>query len=196
MKRALLFACLCAGLASTVRSFAATHIIHVADFQFSPATLTLPLGDTIKFMWMSGSHTTTSTTLPGGAASWDQDMTNANDSLVYVPTVAGTYNYKCKPHESMGMVGSFIVSPVNGISDLSATGFSIAPNPAHGSLRIESKETVHAVQILDISGRVRQQQPAIHQKSFTMPLDGVTPGIYMLRLQTPSGFVAQRLIIE
>lgn len=91
-------------------SFATKRIITVQNFSFSPSSLNANVGDTIQWNWISGSHTTTSTSVPLGAASWDSPLSSSNTSFMYRITVAGTYNYKCTPHESMGMVGSFVAS--------------------------------------------------------------------------------------
>lgn len=93
--------------------FATTTIIMVGGpggMSFVPATgVTIQLGDTIKWEWDNGSHTTTSTTIPAGAASWDEAINSTSTSFIYVPSVTGTYDYKCIPHQAMGMVGSFTV---------------------------------------------------------------------------------------
>lgn len=92
---------------------ATTQIIMVGGpggMSFVPSTgVTIELGDTIKWEWDNGSHTTTSTTIPAGATAWDEPINSGSTTFIYVPSVAGTYNYKCTPHQAMGMVGSFTV---------------------------------------------------------------------------------------
>ena len=46
--------------------FAVKHNITVANFAFSPNTLTVTVGDTIVWTWISGNHTATSTSVPSG----------------------------------------------------------------------------------------------------------------------------------
>lgn len=76
---------------------------------FSPANFTMNLGDTVLWIWSSGSHTTTSTSnIPSGATSWNSPMTFNSTSFMYVPAVVGTYNYLCTPHSAV-MRGSFSV---------------------------------------------------------------------------------------
>ncbi|HET8572443.1 MAG TPA: PKD domain-containing protein [Edaphocola sp.] len=94
------------------QAFATIHVIDVggsSGISFVPSSLTVTLGDTIKWEWDNGSHTTTSTNIPAGAASWDEAINSSNLSFTYVPTVPGDYDYKCTPHASLGMVGSFSV---------------------------------------------------------------------------------------
>ncbi|MCX6165408.1 MAG: T9SS type A sorting domain-containing protein [Ignavibacteriae bacterium] len=86
-------------------SVATTRIINVQNFSFSPNSLNAFVGDTIKWVWVSGSHTTTSTNIPLGASFWDSPITSVNTSFSYKILLLGTYNYKCTPHESMGMTG-------------------------------------------------------------------------------------------
>jgi len=71
------------------------------------------VGDTVKWVWISGSHTTTSTSVPTDAASWDSPINSSNTSFSYKVTVAGAYDYKCTPHAAMGMVGSFTANSPN-----------------------------------------------------------------------------------
>ncbi|GDX53273.1 hypothetical protein LBMAG27_23200 [Bacteroidota bacterium] len=87
---------------------ATTQVVTVANFQFAPTNFTINLGDTVLFTWISGTHTTTSTTIPGGAVSWNHSMNSSSVSFVYVPAVSGIYNYNCAIHASM--TGQFTVS--------------------------------------------------------------------------------------
>lgn len=88
--------------------FASTHIIQTGNYFFNPATLNINVGDTIKWIWVAGNHTTTSSSVPSGAASWDALINLTHTSYSYQVTVAGTYNYVCTPHIGMGMVASFV----------------------------------------------------------------------------------------
>ncbi|MEX2380170.1 MAG: T9SS type A sorting domain-containing protein [Vicingaceae bacterium] len=76
---------------------------------FSPANFTMNLGDTVLWIWSSGTHTTTSTSsIPNGATSWDIPITSTSTSFMYVPAVEGSYNYDCTPHAAV-MKGTFRV---------------------------------------------------------------------------------------
>jgi len=95
------------------KSVAAIYTIQVGlngNLSFSPSGLSIALGDTVRFQWVSGSHTTTSTSVPGGAATWNQNITSGSTTYTYKPAVTGTYNYRCTPHVGMGMIGSFTVT--------------------------------------------------------------------------------------
>src|SRR5689334_8987518 len=85
-------------------SSAATQMVTVSDNVFAPANFTITVGDTVMWTWLEGTHTTTSTSVPGGAPTWDQLIDQNSTSYMYIVTVPGTYNYHCTFHFQMGMV--------------------------------------------------------------------------------------------
>ena len=87
--------------------FAVTHNVQVGNYYFNPSSLNVEVGDIVKWVWVQGSHTTTSSSIPGGAASWDEPITSGNPTFSYTVTVVGVYNYVCTPHAGMGQTGSF-----------------------------------------------------------------------------------------
>jgi plastocyanin len=88
--------------------YATKHVVTSQNFFFSPANLpSVFVGDTIRWVWVNGDHTTTSTTIPLGAATWNAPISFSAQSFEYRITVAGTYNYRCTPHVASGMTGSF-----------------------------------------------------------------------------------------
>ncbi len=138
------------------RTFATKHIISVQNFSFSPASIPdVAVGDTMRWVWVSGSHTTTSTIIPATAAVWDSPINSTTTSFEYKVAVAGTFNYKCTPHAAMGMVGSFTastaaatlsVSPSNRNvqSGSGSTSFSVLSNSVWSALSNVSWCTVTA----------------------------------------------------
>jgi plastocyanin len=101
-------------------AFATKHVVTVANFQFTPSNISdVFVGDTIRWEWVSGSfrHTTTcdpatqgpGNSLPDGAPTWDATLNASSPAFEYKVTVAGTYNYWCKPH-SPNMAASFTAS--------------------------------------------------------------------------------------
>ncbi len=96
---------------STPRAYSVTHVIQVSNFSFTPQTINnVQLGDVIRYVWITGFHTTTSSSIPAGATPWDVVMSAGNTVFDYTPAVAGTYNYVCTPHAAGGMIGSFTVT--------------------------------------------------------------------------------------
>jgi len=87
---------------------ATSDTVQVSNFQFSPSTINASVGDTIVWIWKSGTHTTTSTAVPTGAATWDSPMTSSNTSFSYKLTTAGSYSFICSIHPNM--TGTITVS--------------------------------------------------------------------------------------
>lgn len=92
--------------------------VNVQNYSFSPATLNVTVGDTVVWTWVSGSHTTTSTAVPAGAATWNKSITSSSTTFQYKVTVAGDYSYWCVPHkpEMAGTIKATAVTPVQLIS--------------------------------------------------------------------------------
>ncbi|MHC1707397.1 MAG: CARDB domain-containing protein [Bacteroidales bacterium] len=107
---------------------ATKHTILVSNFSFTPSSLpNVILGDTIRWQWVSGFHTTTSSSIPFQATAWDVLITSGNPVYEYKPTKTGTYNYVCTPHIPVGMIGSFTVSNPVALPDLVIQGPSVDP---------------------------------------------------------------------
>jgi plastocyanin len=85
---------------------------------FSPSTVMIHVGDTVRWTWAAGGHTVTS----GSSCTADGTFcspsntncsagTTSGASTVYTHTFtsARTYNYFCVPHCALGMTGSVVV---------------------------------------------------------------------------------------
>jgi hypothetical protein len=74
--------------------------------------------------------------------------------------------------------------------------FALYPNPAHGSVRIEGLTFARAA-VLDAVGRVVWTQPAAQAGNPTLPLAGLPPGVYLVRLTLADGSTtSRRLLLE
>jgi len=91
-----------------IKSKATIFTVDVASFSFTPSNMNVLVGDTVRWIWVSGFHNTTSGAIPAGASPWSSPITNRSTSFDYVVNVAGTYNYTCTFHGQM--VASFTAS--------------------------------------------------------------------------------------
>lgn len=89
--------------------------------KFSPASVEVRVGQTVR--WHNAStfaHTATGdparaadpahVALPAGAAPWHSELLGPGQTYDYTPTVAGTYDYICEPHEGAAMFGTIVVT--------------------------------------------------------------------------------------
>lgn len=124
-------------------SKATTHLVVASGMSFTPASVTAVCGDTIKWMLanISESHTTTSMSVPAGAAGWGSNLNSTNTSFAYKLTVAGTYSYVCTIHVSSGMFGVINVTCPQGVADVNSNYCSAAyPMPFSTHFTIESSD--------------------------------------------------------
>ncbi|WP_435363779.1 plastocyanin/azurin family copper-binding protein [Haloarchaeobius sp. DYHT-AS-18] len=91
----------------------ATEVVAVGpagEFVFTPERLTVSPGTTVRFEWGSPGHTVSPTSQPD-SADWAgvDDTKDAGYVHEHTFEVAGTYEYLCKPHQSLGMTGAIVV---------------------------------------------------------------------------------------
>jgi plastocyanin len=208
MKKILFTLCFIALIASN--SFATVRTINVQSNSFTPALTNAFVGDTIKFQWLNGFHTTTcngtnGTTRPAGAAAWNSDMSSSTPTFMYVITVAGNYHYVCLPH-APGMAGD-INATVSNVQELNsiADAFSLAqnyPNPFNPTTKINfsiPKSGYVSLKVYDILGNevsdlVNQNlTTGTYTVDFNAAANGVaiSSGVYFYRLQA-ADFTAVR----
>ena len=79
------------------------------DYQFSPASTTIAVGDTIR--WVNKGNAPHNTTSDTGAWSSKQLM-NSGETYAFTFKSAGTYAYRCTLHAGQGQKGTIIVKAV------------------------------------------------------------------------------------
>ena len=80
------------------------------NLRFSPETITLQEGDSVRFFW-SGELLAHNAVERNGL--FDSGETSRNVDYTYTFNIGenGTYEYVCEPHEEFGMIGTIIVEP-------------------------------------------------------------------------------------
>lgn len=84
-------------------------MVSANDFSFSPATVTISVGDSVTWTLAEGAHTTSSGTAPELDGLWDQALT-ADEPFTFTFEEAGTYEYFCRFHPDF-MTGTVTVEP-------------------------------------------------------------------------------------
>jgi plastocyanin len=81
---------------------------------FSPAAVTINVGDTVHWAWASDMHSTTSGTCSGTTCTpdgkWDSGVHNVPHTFDFTFTSPGTFAYFCSIHGSIGMTGTITVA--------------------------------------------------------------------------------------
>jgi plastocyanin len=96
------------------------QVVETQDNVFSPAEITVGVGDTIEFRNTGKApHTATA-----DDRSFDTGNLNAGQSKTITFSKAGSFNYNCIYHEALGMVGTIVVN---------AAGATASPTPSPSS---------------------------------------------------------------
>ncbi len=174
---------------------------------FSPTPLTVVVGDTLKWQWIDGIHTTTSTSVPAGALTWNSPLDSGHTTFSYIITQPGSYNYQCNFHAIMGMTGIINANP-NGIKPL-GTGvpqsFNVMqnyPNPFNPStnIRIDIPNTSQVTIIIyDITGKIVQTlvNSQLQAGSYTVDWNaaGYSSGIYFYRITASDYSAVKKMVL-
>ncbi len=179
-------------------SFATTYMVNVGGMSFTPSSLTVHPGDVVMFMWTDGTHTTTSTTIPAGATSWNSNINSSTTSFSYTPTVLGTYHYQCNFHVSMGMVGTITVVSATGVAPVSTTPiFSMFPNPVSGSLHLmlNNPGVPISITLTNMNGTKVMSKVYSGAKETIINMKGMPNGTYFINAVQGDKAYKQELIV-
>ena len=95
-----------------------THVVTVdsTNLRFNPSTVTINEGDTLRFVWGGQALPHNSVEENGVFDSGDPER-DLDFGHVFDYDSAGTYNFFCEPHESVGMLGTVTVLDVEAPMD-------------------------------------------------------------------------------
>ncbi len=144
------------------------------------------IGDTIRFVKVSGTHTAHSTNIPQGANSFAFQ----NASGDYIPLVTGTYQYQCNIHTSMQ--GSFTVS-TSSKQKISVSNIQIYPTIISDFVNIKSENPIISIQIHSILG-TKVLSKDIQSKQTVLNLVNLESGYYFITINTIEGIITQKII--
>ena len=168
----LLMASLCAK--------ATIHTVLVADFNFIPASVNAVCGDTVAWVWSSGTHTTTSTSVPACATPWNAPITTTQSTFAIVIPCEGTYNYNCTVHPSM--TANIIATCATGIKEQTLSASLLSPNPFTESVSVTYQNKDRIV-IYNMLGKAMREFSLIPGSTMVqLDLEGLPSGIYFLGL--------------
>ncbi|MEL6987161.1 MAG: plastocyanin/azurin family copper-binding protein [Bacteroidota bacterium] len=172
MKKSLLIITLC--LIIQIANTQTLHIIEAGNFFYNPSSLTIEIGDTVRWVNVGGFHNVNAetNTITGenfnNPESFGSDPTSNSELLTRVFTVAGTYNYDCSvgTHAESGMVGSLTVEDNSTSTDdvfrNKFSSFAIQYLPSSELLEVSFEMNSIAenstISVLSIDGRMLQEQ--------------------------------------
>jgi len=207
MKRTVYFLIITTLLFFTQKVFTQTaHDVTVANFAFTPDTLTITVGDTVKWTCIQGTHNVVAddnsfTSGPVTPAPWVYS---------HIFTIESRNPYYCALHGGPGGIGMSGVITVQAASDIRNEGISIYkfdliqnfPNPFNPTTtiyyRIPEKSTV-SLKVFNLLGSevislVNEEKSAgSYQVEFSAV--NLPSGIYFYRLQAGSSIETKKMIL-
>jgi len=115
-------------LAMTAVATATKHIVNVANFSFTPAKTHVAPGDTVRWVWSSGLHTTTSD--PTSSKSWNSPTLSGSGQFFDVAFALadgpGPFPYHCAIH-SLSMFDTIFVDVPATVHFIKVSDFAFTP---------------------------------------------------------------------
>jgi plastocyanin len=189
-------------------AYPAKHVVTNNMNSFSPAEITINVGDTVVFT-IGGSHNAVEVSketydAKGNTSNNGFSVGFGGGSVAF--TNAGTYYYVCQPHASLGMRGIIHVVTPSSVNEIAETsrGISLYPNPASNYVSISytlTEASVVSIDLVSISGAVVKsvqevaENPGIQHYTLDMP-DDIHAGVYFIRIYTNKQELVQKLIIQ
>jgi plastocyanin len=92
-------------------ALAVTKTVRIENFRFVPATVTIAAGDTVRWVWAGGTHSTTSGACTQSACSvdgiWDSGIRSSGE-FTHTFDTPGSFPYHCRVHLA-AMTGTVVV---------------------------------------------------------------------------------------
>ena len=177
------------------QAHATLHIITVSDNQFTPDTLHAECGDTVKWVWESGEHTTWSTSIPAGAILWAESINSTDTTYSYQVSLAGTYDYTCYFH--LMMSGSIVVTCPSGLASQSDNFSSLVyPNPFKKNLTIETPDAT-LISIYSLTGEKIKTISVPHGQTKTeINTTDMRQGMYFCSILKEGVLIGRRKLLK
>ncbi len=188
-----------------------SHTVQLSNYQFTPMNTNIIVGDTVKFVWIEGSHTTTSDSTTGSNV-WNADINNLTPTFSVVITTPGVHHFHCIPHQALGMVGTITASLPTGVIEntIAASEFKLDqnyPNPFNPSTIISYNLVNPGFVTLKIYNSIGQEvatlvnenqssgsHSIVFNSSENFNNGALASGVYYYKLQT-SGFEQTRKML-
>lgn len=166
---------------------------------YTPASLTIELGDIVRWTNVSGTHSVTGTLdlYPGNPEAFDSgDPDNGNWSFQHTFTIPGVYNYTCTQEgHSATQNGTVTVLNTTGLAEVEESGSTIKifPVPASNVLTITSSgAALRSVRVVDLDGAVVISAPLNASGTTDLDIATLAAGKYFVLLTDADGLVSTK----
>jgi len=170
-------------------AFSTTYTITNSGLTFSPATITINLGDDVNFS-LESIHNAVEVSLDTWNANGNTPLTGGfqtpfgGGSVPASKLGAGTHYYVCSPHASMGMKGKIIVENATGIEEnKQLPDYVVYPVPAVNYLTIRTNINLigNRFYITNLTGKL-VSTGILNGTTTPVDISQFVPGVYMVQI--------------
>lgn len=193
-------------LSAATAGFCTTVTITNVGFTFSPETITITAGDSVRFT-VNSSHKPVEVS----EATWNANGNTPNGGFnlpfgggLVLPAQlgVGTHFYVCSPHASTGMKGKIIVQGSTATEDIHFPAeVSVYPNPSDGRFQVImdnlKSSGKYDLDVYNTEGkRVYLKSRSEIEVVNSIDLSGYEKGIYILNLRDGRKTYSKQIIIQ
>jgi plastocyanin len=195
---------------SALSANASTHTVSVGNNFYSPANLSINVGDQVYFVWATGSHPTMSDSSPAAFAPFSMDINNRIRIITF--NTVGTFPYHCMSHayyssgsnSYVGQVGTIVVNaiiPTSINSGVLSATLKIYPNPSRGLVTVRFDQETgqdYKLRLNNIIGeeiRTVALKPELTAAGLPLDLSDLPAGMYFYTLLADDKVVATKRLV-
>jgi len=166
--------------------------VQTSGTTFSPAAITIDVGDTVRWTNTGGSHNVNGTqaTYPANPESFGNSV-GTGWVFEHVFTIPGSYTYQCDPHVELGMKGTVTVTGPSATADKTVPEKlikSVFPSPAAtGQVTVElAKDPAPGtvLVVFDLNGTELARISSLTGRQATLDTTGWAKGLYYFQLRS------------
>lgn len=192
-------------LAISFTGLCTTWTITSSGNTFSPSSITINVGDSVKF-----TITSTHNSVEVGQSVWDANGNTALSGGFSTPMggglvlpdklTAGTHYFVCTPHASIGMKGTITVLNSTGVSEnKELVEFSVFPNPSNGEFQVVIDEVElmknSKLEIYDEQGEIVYETVITDGKPDII-LNNPPKGMYLVKIDNGNTIITKKIVIQ
>jgi len=172
-----------------VPAYSITWQVTNSGFSFTPATVTIHLGDNVNFT-LDANHNAVEVS----SATWNANGATSNGGfsadfgggLVAASLLTlGTHYYVCQPHASLGMKAKIVVLATTAVAETQMPlNITLAPNPASSFIRITANENNLIGSDYALFDRLGRQMLTgkLTDQVTSVAVDKLSSGLYFMRI--------------
>jgi plastocyanin len=200
MKTKILLSLIMMAISFTV--FSKTWTVASSGFKFSPATITINLGDTVNFS-IGSSHNAVEVSNSTYDANGNSELPGfsvpfGGGKVLPAQLAVGTHYYVCTPHASLGMKGIITVQNITGVAEIEQKPeLSVFPNPSSGMFHLainglqDTKK--YNLEVLNLLGE-KVYASGITAANSNIDLSNSSNGVYFIIFTDGQNMITKRVI--